>query len=111
MSAEAGALRSAPASGPVRHTPGPWDLGQWSDGRRQIIVPSDQPFVAKVVAEVLSGRIEDDWLIRAAPDVRSAAAALLSVIDNHAAAVAEPLFLEERSALRAALAKAEGRQA
>lgn len=46
----------------MSHTKPPYDIGPMVGGKHQLIVPGDEPFVARVVAEV--PKIDDAYFIR-----------------------------------------------
>jgi hypothetical protein len=49
-------------SGKVGHTKTPYDIGPTVEGKHQLIVPTGEPFIAGVVAEV--AKLDDAYFIR-----------------------------------------------
>jgi hypothetical protein len=94
---------------PARFTPGPWHL----DGHRQIVAATGAS-LPMTICEVWSGGVGIDQadanerLIAAAPDLYQVSRSALVVI---AGCNGGGLFNAEEHAIRAALAKVEGRAA
>jgi hypothetical protein len=104
---------SLPTVTGAAHTPGPWGIsyrrpgginGAWIVAGGGLRVASLPRRADKSIPQ----KNADANLIAAAPETREAGAALLAAVDQFVAETAEPLFVEEREALRAALLKGLG---
>ncbi len=98
--------------GERKYTPGPWrylcgQVEAVTDGRPGLVV-------RRKIADISIAYMASDErdanaaLIAAAPDMAEASGALLAKLDQFAAEIAEPMFVEERETSRAALKSARG---
>jgi hypothetical protein len=90
----------------TKHTPGPWVEGQ--DGNNRVYGPDGMGEHSGLIAVVYKGRANVS-LIAAAPDLYEASAELMAALDEQGGNPLRGPIYEARVALRAAIAKAEGR--
>lgn len=102
----------APESATARHTPGLWRVSDGlGSGYLEVVMDDSEPGVC-VVADIEAQETEDEeyanaYLIAAAPEMKEALIAVEHVLRQPSDPDAEIKVLE---VVRAALAKAEGRQ-
>lgn len=102
----------------VKHTPGPWVFGRTSDDKRLILGEGATRYVATVQIHQTPRKMglwmEDEReanarLIAAAPDLLEAAVKLVGHPDLGTIRYTDGDMWKDAEALRAAIAKAEGR--